>query len=339
MRFGFKAGVLFLASAAVFAVSLRSRVEAAGESPLQFLKSIPLPGVEGRFDHFALDLQGNRLFAAALGNGSVEVFDLKTDRRLHTIPGLKEPQGIAYAGDLEKLFVASGGDGTCKVFDGKTYELLSTIALGDDADNVRYDFAMHRIYVGYGAGALGVIDARTNRLLGRIELNAHPESFQLEKNGNRIFVNVPDANEIVVIDREKRSVVAEWPLGSYHANFPMALDEAHHRLFVGCRRPAELEVFDTESGKEVARFPVVGDTDDLWYDAVRRMVYVSGGQGFLDVIRQTDADHYKSIARAQTAAGARTSFFAADLNRLFLAVPQRGAQGAELREFEVTNRP
>ena len=316
-----------------WALPARAPRESVG---LRLVKTIPLPGVEGRFDHFALDAATGRLFLAALGNGTVEIIDANTGGRIGSLRGLEEPQGIAYAPGLKRLFVASGGDGTCRIYDGAADRLLEKIDLHEDADNVRFDARGRRVYVGYGAGALAVIDAATGRHEGDIKLAAHPESFQLEKNGARIFVNVPDARSVVVIDRAKGSVIANWPLGDYHANFPMALDEPRHRLFVACRKPAEVRVLDTESGKELARIPAAGDADDLWYDAGRQSLYVSGGEGFVSVIRQLDADHYVPVAKIATAAGARTSFFAPELGRLFLAVPHRGSQSAEVRVYQVT---
>ena len=310
------------------------RVQAQQGLPLKLLQTIPLQGVEGRIDHFALDWPGRRLFMAALGNGTVEVFDLNQGRRIHAIEGLKEPQGLAYAPDLNRLFVASGGDGSCRIYDGVTCRMIAKIDLGEDADNVRYDARTGKVYVGYGAGALAVIDAATGRHEGDIKLTAHPESFQLEKNGNRIFANVPDAREIVVIDRTKRAIVAQWPFDADRANFPMALDESSHRLFVGCRKPAEMVVFDTSSGRVLEHIPSVGDADDLWYDAARHVLYVSGGEGFISAIHQMDADHHRLLTKIPTAAGARTSFLVPEWGRLCLAVPHRGPQPAEVRVYQ-----
>jgi hypothetical protein len=169
--------------------------------------------------------------------------------------------------------------------------------------------------------------------VGEVPLAGHPESFQLERSGSRIFVNVPGAGQIAVVDRVKRTVAATWPVRGAGANFPMALDEPDHRLFIGCRRPARLLVYDTHTGREVASAPIVGDTDDLFYDAGRKRLYVSGGAGFVTVLQQHDADHYAVMARLPTAAGARTGFFAPDLNRFFLAVPHRGSLVAEVRVY------
>jgi hypothetical protein len=307
----------------------------AQDSPaLKLTKTIPLPGVKGRFDHFAIDARGRRLFVAALGNDTLEVLDFASGKPLHSIAGLRKPQGVLYLPELNQLIIASGGDGTVKFFDGATYALLKSLGSLDDADNVRFDATTKLIYVGYAEGALAIIDYTTQRQIGEIKLKGHPESFQLEKQGSRIFVNVPDAKQIAVIDREKRTVMATWPMEKFQANFPMALDEANHRLFVGCRKPARLVLFDTLIGKPVTDLMISGDTDDLFYDAARKRLYISCGEGFIDVIEQRSADEYRLRERIATRAGARTSFFSAELSEFYLAVPQLGNQEAEIRVFE-----
>jgi DNA-binding beta-propeller fold protein YncE len=222
-----------------------------------------------------------------------------------------------------------------RAYDGSSFTLVSTLNLGDDADNVRYDPAAGQILVGYGSGAIGTVDAKTVKTAGTIKLSGHPESFQLESTGVKMFVNVPSAGEIVVLDRKQQKVITTWPIGSLKANFPMALDEANHRLFVGTRNPARLVVFDTESGKQIAAINCSGDTDDLFYNPENKQIYLSAGEGFIDVFRQQDADHYQAIAKIPTAAGARTSLFVPELHRLYLAVPHRGNQEAAIRVYEV----
>jgi DNA-binding beta-propeller fold protein YncE len=241
---------------------------------------------------------------------------------------------VLYVPEFNELFVANAKDGVCRIFDGQSLRLVGTVDFSDDADNIRYDRAAKLVYVGYGNGALGIIDARNGKRLGEIGLAGHPESFQLETSGTRIFVNVPAAGHIAVIDREKRSVVSKWPLAGAEANFPMTLDETHHRLFVTCRMPPQVIVFDTASGKVVARLPVVGDADDMFYDSSRGRIYVTGGEGFISIIEQRDPDHYSLIAKIPTASGARTSLFVPELGRLYLAVPHRGRQGAEIRVYQ-----
>ncbi len=315
-------------------VALVVAAPAQQNAPLRLVQTIPLPGVEGRIDHFGLDAKNWRLFVSALGNNTVEVFDLRVGDRIHTIRGLREPQGVSYAPEFNKIFIANGGDGSLRVYEGSSFAPVTTLDFTDDADNVRYDRATKRIYVGYGDGALGIVDAATGKRLGDIRLDAHPESFQLEAAGSRIFVNVPKAGHIAVVDRERRVVVAKWPVTTARANFPMALDEAHQRLFVTCRRPAELLVFDMASGKQIASLAVVGDADDMFYDLSHQRIYISGGEGFISVVEQRDADHYQVIAKIPTASGARTSFLIPDV-RLYLAVPHRTNQAAEIRFYYV----
>jgi DNA-binding beta-propeller fold protein YncE len=307
----------------------------AEESPsLRLVQTIPLPNVEGRIDHLAVDLKGQRLFIAALGNNTVEVLDLRAGKRTQSISGLHEPQGVSFIPEFNKLFVANGKSGACDVFDGSSLKRIKSIKFSDDADNIRYDAANRRVYVGYGSGALAIMDVATGERIGESKLKGHPESFQLEKSGPRIFVNIPTAQQIAVVDREKRAVIAGWPTGDATANYPMALDETHHRLFVGFRKPAKLFVFDTESGKVVANMDSAGDADDIFYDSSRRRVYISGGEGFLSIFQQDDADHYKPMTKIPTAMGARTALFVPELSRFYLAVPHRGTQRAEVRVYE-----
>jgi DNA-binding beta-propeller fold protein YncE len=303
---------------------------------------IVLTKVEGRMDHMSVDVKGQRLFATAFDNHTLEVIDLKTGRQIHTIPNLDEPQGAFYDATTNRLFEANGGDGTVKIFDGTTFQLLQTVTLDLDADNVRYDARGKHIVVGFGGekflagkvtrpgggGALAVLDLMGKKI-AEIPTDAHPESFQLEKTGTRVFINVPDHQEVEVADLVKGKVLAHWKVDVCTTNFPMSLDEAHHRLFVGCRIPARLAVFDTETGKIVASPAMVEHTDDLFYDASKDRVYVLG-EGFIDVWQQKDPDHYERIQRVPTPADARTGLFVPDLRLLFETIPHHGQQDAEI---------
>jgi hypothetical protein len=312
-------------------------------SALSLKTRIALPNVDGRMDHFSVDLKGQRLFVSALGNHSVEVLDLQAGRRVRTIPNLEEPQGLFYDASSSRLFVATG-DGATRIYDGTTFQLLQTVKFSDDADNIRYDARGKRVVVGYGgekalrgrpegSGALAFLDT-SGKQTAEIVVDAHPESFQLEKSGTRVFVNVPDKKEVQVADVVKGNILDRWPTTAATTCFPMALDEAHQRLFAGCRKPARLLVFDTSSGKNIASPEIVADTDDLFYDAARSRVYVIGGQGFIDVLQQKDADRYDRIARYPTPSGTRTGLFVADWGKLFAAVPHRGQQGSEILVYE-----
>jgi DNA-binding beta-propeller fold protein YncE len=302
--------------------------------PLRLERKIELPAVDGRIDHMSIDLETGRLFMAALGNNTVEVVDTKAAKRIQTLRGLAEPQGILFVPDTKRLFVANGKDGSVRIFDGASLAPLKSVPLGDDADNVRLDATTGRVWVGYGDGALAAIDEKGAKTAD-IPLGGHPESFQLERNGPRIFVNVPNAKKVAVVDRVKGTVTASWTTGDASANFPMALDEGDRRLFVVCRTPARLLVLDTDSGAIVATVPTVGDADDVFYDVARKRLYVSGGEGAIAVYQQADADHYKEISKVPTIKGARTSLISPDLRRLFLAARREGQASAAIWIYAV----
>jgi DNA-binding beta-propeller fold protein YncE len=341
---------LFLATSLLasllFTTLLLLNGPAAGQESqsLSLETHIPLPGVKGRIDHLSVDVKGQRLFVAAVDNHTLEVVDLKSGQRVHTITDLAEPQGVFYDFSTNRLFVACALDGVTKIFDGTTFKVLATVKFPDDADNVRYDARGKGVIVGYagakqlrkreeGTGGLGFVDS-DGKKTGDIVIDAHPESFQLEETGTRLFVNVPDKEEIEVIDAVKRTVLSRWPVTSCKNNFPMSLDEAHHRLFVGCWPPPRLLVFDTETGKEVAAGEIAVGTDDLFYDSRRSRVYVLTSQGFLEVFQQKDPDHYDRIARYPTPPHTQTGLFVPEWGKLFAAVQKQGEQSAEVRVYQ-----
>lgn len=328
---------------------------AAQDSQGLSLKShIALPNVKGRIDHFSVDVKGQRLFMAGVGNHTLEVIDLQSGKRVRTIPNLAEPQGVYYDSATNRLYVACGLDGVTNIYDGTTFQLFGTVKFPDDADNIRYDARSKSVIVGYagakelrkreaGTGGLGFIDSTTGKQTRTIVIDAHPESFRLEEKGTRLFVNVPDKKEIEVVDVEKGTILARWPVSARN-NFPMALDEAHHRLFVGCWTPARLIVFDTETGKEVASVElgekgvvkpnIVGITDDLFYDSARSRVYVLNALGSIDVFQQKDPDHYDLIASVPTPLATKTGLFVPGLGKLFVGVVQSGDKSAEIQVYE-----
>jgi len=328
---------LFLLVVTMIVFCCVTHAEGSGQSSnlLTQVQTIPLEGVEGRIDHLGLDAKGKRLFVAALGNDTVEVVDLAVGKVTKHIRNLSTPQGIGFAPESNRLAVANDKDGFCRLYDGTSLQQTATIELKDDADNVRYDAVSRRFWVGYGDGGLAAIDPESGKQVADVKLDAHPESFQLETRGKRMFVNVPNAGYVAVVERETGTVIEKFPLKEAVANFPMALDEANHRLFIGCRNPAKLLVLDMETGKTVATADIVGDTDDLFYDAADRRIFVSGGEGRVTVISQTDADKYNVAGQVTTAPGARTSFFVRETGTLYVAVPHRGEQKAELRVFTV----
>jgi len=307
----------------------------ANAQPLRLKQTIALPGVEGRIDHFAFDPAGERLFVCALGNNSVEVVDLRRGERIHSITGLGAPQGMAYVSQLDRLFVANDEGGICKMYDAKSFQPLGELSLKDDADNVRYDDAAKKIYVGFGSGGIAIVNATDGKQVGSIKLSAHPEAFELEKNGKRTFVNVPKSRCVAVIDRERGEVIATWKTDLAFANFPMALDEANHRLFVGCRLPSKLVVLNTDSGDVVAKIDMSGDADEVFYDNKRHRIYAVCGAGKVDIIEQAEPNQYNRSAQIDTAVGARTGLFVPERDTLFVAVPHHGSQNAEIRAYHV----
>jgi YVTN family beta-propeller protein len=310
-------------------------VAESGDAGIQLKQTIPLPGVEGRIDHFAFDPAGERLFVCALGNNTVEVLDVRKSERIHSITGLGAPQGVAYIPESDRILVANDKGGVCKIYDGKSLQEIGELNFKDDADNVRYDDATKKVYVGFGNGGIGIIDATQHKMIGSISLSAHPEAFELEKNGKRIFVNVPNARHVAVIDRDKGEVVATWKTDLALGNFPMALDETNHRLFVGCRLPSKLIVLNTDSGDIVAKIDISGDADEIFYDSKRHRIYAICGAGKIDIINEVDANAYEPFAKIGTADGARTGLFVPDRDTLFVGVPHRGSQRAEIRAYRV----
>ena len=301
--------------------------------PLELAAKVGLAEVHGRIDHLAADIYQARLFVAALGDDSVQVLDVRNNALLSSIPGIPEPQGIAYLKAANRLFVTSAGDGSVRMFDASTFKLLTNLHLGMNADNIRVDAAHDRVYIGYGEGALAVLDI-SGKKLADIALKAHPESFQVSEQAPRIFVNVPETQSIVVIDSNSFQIIAEWPLSEAQDNFPMALDEANHRIFVASRRPSRLLVLDMDSGRTLAHLPTVGDADDLFYDPIHSRVYVIGGQGRIAVYAQQAPDRYLMLDPVPTVAGARTGLFVPEWNRLFVAVRDLGAHPAEIRVYQ-----
>jgi DNA-binding beta-propeller fold protein YncE len=312
-----------------------SRANSLNSSSLRVVQTIQLPNVSGRIDHMDIDVNGQRLFVSELENNSLDLLDLKEGKRISSISGLHEPQGVVFIPEVNKIMVANGGDGTVQIFDSETYSLIKTISLSSDADNIRYDPTQKLVYVGYGSGRLAIIDPEKDELVDSIKLDGHPESFQIsDELQPGIFVNVPESNAIEVIDSQKRAVFAKWSNNGANENYPMALDEDFHRLFVVYREPPELQIIDTDSGKVVANLAVSGDPDDIFHDKENRQIYVSGGQGFIDVISE-QGDNYHIIAKIPTEQGARTSLFVPQLNRLYVAIPNYSEEDAKIKVFEI----
>lgn len=310
------------------------RTEAQSSAALRQLATVRLPGVKGRIDHLAFDPTRQHLFVAALGNDTVEVLDTEKGAHLKSLTGFHEPQGIALVADLDAVAIANGDTGTLQQVDAETFATRWTIGIGGDADNVRYDAMAKRVYVA-AVGGLYAVDPAAGKKVGQIPIAGHPESFQLESRGTRVFANLPGllTSQVIAADRTSRAVIARWGTQGCGGNYPMALDEPASRLFIGCRRPARLAMIDTRSGSSVTSIDIVGDTDDLFYDDARRRVYVIGGDGFVDVIGR-DGERLHRVGRVSTRGGARTGLWVAAQSRLYVAVPERGGESAEIRVFE-----
>jgi DNA-binding beta-propeller fold protein YncE len=307
-------------------------------APLKVVQTIQLPGVVGKFDHYTLDPKRNRLYLAASANKTVEVVDLTAGRPMQSIPGFQKAQGIKYVADVDNLFVTDGKAGNLRIFNGETMIPVATIPLSADADYVNYDPAHKLFYAAHGGdeaghdyGEIGIIDPTSNQLLGNIRTAGHPEAFVFEKSGDRIFANIPDDNSVAVIDSNQRSVTTSWPIRGARKPVPMAFDEANHRLFVATRDPGKLFVLDTSTGKTVVTLDCLSGADDMFFDPAHKLIYVSGGSGFVYIYRQESPDKYRLISKTATAANAKTSLLVPQLNRLFVVIP--GADKAELRIF------
>jgi len=296
---------------------------AAAEPSLERIQTIDLVGKAGKLDHLIVDGKSGRLFQANKVNNTLDVVDLKTGKLLTQIKGQAGIQGLAYAADLDRLFAGLGTGGYCNIFDGKNYKLLKTVKFTDDADNVRYHPRTRMVYVAHAEKGLGVIDGQALEKKADINLPGSAESFQLESGRPRLYLNIPSPTQVVVIDTDKNEVVKSYPLKMAAANYALALDEPNHRLFIGCRKKPMVVVMDSETGAEITGVGIPADTDDLFYDAKRRRIYVSCGEGYIAVIRQVDADHYEFLDPVPTVKDARTCYFEPETGRLYLAVPRQ----------------
>jgi DNA-binding beta-propeller fold protein YncE len=306
-------------------------------SPLQLEEEIPVPNVAGRLDHFTADAKRKRLFVSALGNNTLEVIDVFSGKVIHSIQGLSEPQGPLYVPDFDKLYVANAGDGKVNVYDGATYTLRKSIEIGEDPDNMRYDASSKKVFVGFGEedGGIAAIDPSTDERVGEIfKTGGHPESFQLEASGGHLFVNVPDADNVVESIDRKTGALTKWPLQGLRGNYAMALNEGDHRLFTITRKTPMMVVLDTQTGKEIARLRAAGECDDLFFDASRKRIYEIGGEGFISVFQQDDPEHYSLIQNVPSTIGVRTGYWFAKRDRFYVGVPAKGNEPAQVWTYE-----
>jgi DNA-binding beta-propeller fold protein YncE len=329
--------------AAAIMVLFAVGASAQSKPPLRLLQTIPLPDVKaGDFDHFAVDLAGNRLFLTAEAGHAVLVMDTRANKLIHTIADVDEPHSMLFLPAAKQLWVVAGGDGTVKIFDSGTYALIESVKVTDGADSSAYDPAKDLFYIaGGGSDAklpyslIDIVDTNTRKKIGDIKVDStNIEALALEKNGPRIFANIRDKSLVGVIDREKKTVTATWPLGELHGNTPIAYDQVNHRVFVAGRKPPSLVVLDSESGKIVATLPTAEMTDDMAFDPASKRIYVACND-FAVVYLQKDADHYEEIGRAPTGFRAKTNILVPQLKRYYVAAPRHENEIAGVKVFEV----
>ncbi len=332
-----KLNVIMLTIFALFPL----RAQSQGAAPLKLVQTIRMPGVKGHFDHFGVDLKGHRLFATPEDHKTVEVFDLRTGKPIYSIGGIGKPHAVLYPPETDQIFVTDGVDGAVKIFNGKTYALVKTVKLLLDADSIGYDPASKYLYVDNGgkdagmeSSLISIIDTNSGEHVGDIKVEGNTlEAMALEKSSPRFFVNIRDKNQVAVVDREKRAVLAIWPVSGGQVNVAMALDEANHRLFVACRS-GHIVVFDSETGKEMSTLPIAKGVDDLVYDPGRKRLYAAC-DGVVDVFEQRDPDHYQSLGKIATGPVGKTARLVPELNRYFVAVPQHDNTDAEILVYQV----
>ena len=326
---------LCLAGAATLAALLLSAPVPAADV-LELEKTIELKGKAGGLDHVAVDVKGDRLFLANKCNDTLDIIDLKTGKLLKQKTKQTAIQGVVYSPELNRIYVGLGTNGLCNIFDGATYDILKTISFKDDADNVRYNPKTNLVYVAHAEKSLGVIDAKTYAKKADIKLPGAAEGFEMETKRPRMYLTTPSPSQLVVIDTEKNEVLKTYSIEKATGGHPVALDEENHRVYIGCRKEPMVVIFDTEIGKEVGGISIPGGVDDLHFDAKRKQLYASCGEGFLVVLKQVGADKLEVVEKLATVKDAKTSTFVPETSRIYLAVPrQEGKEGPEIRVYKV----
>ncbi len=337
-------GLLVAASTLLFAGAPAEA--AAQKAPLRLVSKIALPGIDGDFDHFTADVKGNRLFLAAEEHHTVEVFDLRTGKKLRSITGFDTPHSMVYLPDANRLFVVDGGKGgSVQILDATSYAVQKSIKLSEDADALVYDSTGHRLYIGNGGKEAGndyslvtVVDTDRGERVGDIKIpSANLEAMALQRQGSLLYVNARDKNQIAVVDRKTNAIAATWPLIKVRHNTPMVLDEPNHRLLIAGRKPGVFGVLSTDSGQEIATLPAADDVDDMSFDASTKMIYLACGEGFVSIFRQVDADHYEAAGRVATGFRGKIGLLVPELKRYYVVSSKKGAVPALLFIFDVVN--
>ena len=325
-------------------VAVSPRLHAQSKAPLQLTGHDQMPAsVVGRFDHLGIDLQGNRLFAAAESAHQVLVFNLRSGKYLRSIDGIGIPHAIFVRPDLDRIYITDGGAGELRIYDGKTYRLLKSVPLKVDADSIGYDPATHLLYIDDGGGdahetfsMLSIVDTTTGTKVADIKIDGDTlEAMALEKSSDRMFVNDAAKNQVSVVDRRSRKLVASWPVTMGKRNVAMALDEVHHRLFVACRS-GRIVVFDTQSGKELQSLQIGNGVDDLAFDPASKRIYATcGADGATWVYEEQDADHYKLLGQVPSGPGGKNGLLAETLKRFYVIVPPKAPNSGRIDVFQI----
>jgi DNA-binding beta-propeller fold protein YncE len=316
--------------------------EVSADQLAKNLTTTRMPGVQNHFDHLTPDLKNSRLFVVPEDNKSVEVYDIRSGKFVHSIKGIGVGHSVVYRADIDRIFVTDGSQGALHIFDGTTYAHLKTVKLLDDADATGYDPDTHYLFIANGGldaklnyGLLSIVDTTTGERKGDVKIDSNRlESMVVEKSGPRLFLNATEKNAIAVIDRGKKSVVAMWPATGCHVNAGVGIDEAHHRLFVACR-DGNMVVMDSDNGKVLQMLPISTGVDDLVFDPASQRIYVACGEGFVNVYHEIDADHYQSIGKIPTGPLGKTGLLVPELKKYFVAVPPHGSAAAEVLVFAV----
>jgi DNA-binding beta-propeller fold protein YncE len=332
--------------ALALALATLSNWSANAQQPLTLQQTISLPGVTGKFDHFALDLEGKRLFAAATGKHSVEVIDLTSGKVQQSITGLGKPHGLAWVASTNSLYVSDGALAQLFVYKnqpGERFELAGKLKLSDDADDMVYNETTRLLFVGTGGSdsanpaLIAVVNTTNFTLAATIPVATHPEALEIDAQGQRVFANIAASSEVAVIDGAGKAISNHWKLTGASDNVPLAFDAEHHAIYVACRQPAILLTIDADSGKEISRFPTVGGADDLFYDAALRRVYVIGGAGEVHVYQVDAQKRLKPLGALHTAVGAKTALFVPSQSLLYVGVPSVDGHDAEIRVYSAAS--
>ncbi len=321
----------------LFASAIAANTQSAGSLTLR--QTIPLPDVNGKFDHFTIDLAGNRLFAAVTGNHSVEVIDLKSNTVAQSIGGLGKPHGLVWVGATSSLYVADGTLGELQVYKGAPLVLAGKIKLSEDADDMVYDDAHHRLFVGHGGSnaanpaRIAVVNTDNFTLVANLPVPTHPEALEIDPQSRRVFANIADSNEVAVIAPETQAISATWELTKAADNVPLAFDREHQMLFVGCRKPGMLIAIDAATGKEIGSAPAAGEGDDLFYDPALRNLYLVSGAGEIDTYHIDEARTLHSLGVVHTVPGAKTALLVPVQGLLYVGIPGTAGKSAEIRVF------